>query len=148
MKVILLKDIPNLGKKDDIKEVSGGYARNFLFPRKLAVAATAALIKQLEAKKEKEREMAEKELGSMQEMVAKLEGVEIEMSAKVDKESNLYAAINPAQISKALKEKGFDIKKSQIKLDDSIKEIGEKEIVIEFPHGLEAKVKVIVVAEP
>ena len=147
MKVILLKDVDNLGKKDEVKEVSGGYARNFLFPRKLAVAATAAFIKQLEIKKEKEREIAEKELSVMQESVSKLEGMEIEIPAKIDKEGNLYAGISGSQISKILKEKGFKIKKSQVKLADSIKEIGEKEVVIEFPHGLEAKVKIIVVEE-
>ena len=73
--------------------------------------------------------------------------MEIEVPAKIGKEGNLYASISSAQIAKALKEKDFEIKKDQIKISEPIKELGEKEIVVEFPHGLEAKVKIIIAAE-
>ena len=147
MKVILIKDVPNLGQKYDVKNVADGYARNFLFPKKLAIAATKHEIKKLEEKKEKERLRAEKDLAKNQEIGTKLEDYELEISAKADKEGNLYAAVSPLQISKALQEKGFNINKNQIKIDDPIKDLGEKEIIIEFPHGLEVKIKVIVVGE-
>lgn len=147
MKIILLKDITKLGKKYDVKDVSDGYARNFLFPKKLAIIATEKEIKRLEEKKEKERLQAEKDLTKHQEMVKKMEDYELEIAAKVDKEGNLYAAVGAAQIAKALKEKDFNVKKDQIKIDEPIKELGEKEIIVEFPHNLEAKIRVIIVEE-
>ncbi|MBI4837001.1 MAG: 50S ribosomal protein L9 [Candidatus Portnoybacteria bacterium] len=148
MKVILLNDIQKLGKKDEVKEVADGFARNFLFPKKLAVAITEGKLKELEFRLEKQRELAEKELGAVQEMVKKIEGLEVEIPVRIDTSGNLYAAVGPKQISQALKGKGFDIQKSQIGLsDDPIKEVGEREVVIEFPHGLEAKIRVNVVAE-
>lgn len=147
MRVILLKDIKNLGRKNEIKNVSDGYARNLLLPRKLAAIATVAEVKKVEEKKAEEKLRAEKDLEKNQEIVAKMEGLEIEIMAKTDKEGNLYAALSPAQISKALQAKGFEIKKGQVKIDEPIKEIGEAEVVIEFPHGLEAKIKIIVIEE-
>ena len=107
MKVILTKDIPNIGKKYDVKNVSDGYARNFLFPKKLAIVATEKEIKNLEAKKEKAKAEAEKDLTKNQEIARKLESMEIEVPAKIGKEGNLYASISSAQIAKALKEKDF-----------------------------------------
>ena len=147
MKVILLKDVKNLGRKNEIKNVSDGYARNLLLPRKLAAVATATEIKKVEEKKAEERQRAEKDLEKNQEVVVKMEGLEIEIAAKTDKEGGLYAALSPAQISKALQAKGFEIKKGQVKIDEPIKEIGETEVIIEFPHGLEAKIKIIVTEE-
>jgi len=147
MKVILLKDVKNLGRKNEIKNVSDGYARNLLFPRKLAIVATVAEIKKIEEGKEEERLRAEKDLEKNQDVVAKMEGLEIEIAAKTDKEGGLYAALSPAQISKELQAKGFEIKKGQIKIDEPIKEIGEREVTIEFPHGLEAKIKIIIIEE-
>lgn len=147
MKIILIKDIPNIGKKYDVKNVSDGYARNFLFPKKLAIVATTKEIKNLELKKEAARVEAEKDLNKNQEIARKLEDMEIEVPAKTGKDGSLYAAISSAQIAKVLKEKGFEIKKDQIKISEPIKEMGEKEIIVEFPHGLEVKIKVIVVKE-
>lgn len=147
MKIILTKDVPNIGKKYDVKNVSDGYARNFLFPKKLAIVATTKEIKNLELKKEAARIEAEKDLTKNQEIARKLEDMEIEVPAKTGKDGNLYAAISSAQIAKVLKEKGFEIKKDQIKIDEPIKEMGEKEIIVEFPHGLEVKIKVVVIGE-
>ncbi len=147
MKIILLKDVEKLGNKDEVKEVADGYARNFLLPRKLVIAATEAALKEVESRKERQRELAEKELSGTQEMVKKLEGMEIEVQAKVDKNGNLYAGVGPQQIIKALNDKNFDVKKSRVRLEDQIKELGEKEVVVEFPHGLEAKIQVDIVAE-
>lgn len=147
MKVILLKDVPKLGKRYDVKDVSDGYARNFLFPKKLAIVAIESEIKKLELKKEAMQAEAEKDLEKNQEVARKLEDMEIEISAKAGKDGNLYAAISPAQIAKALKGKGLEIKKEQVKINEPIKELGEKEVIIEFPHGLEAKIKVIVLEE-
>ena len=147
MKVILLKDIQKLGKRNDVKEVADGYARNFLLPKKMAIAATESALKELKLKREQQEKLAEKELKEIQAAVQKLEGIEIEIGAKVDKNGRLYAGIGPQQIIKALSDKNFDVKNVQIELKDQIKELGEKEVILEFPHGLEAKIRVIIAAE-
>ncbi|PIZ69745.1 MAG: 50S ribosomal protein L9, partial [Candidatus Portnoybacteria bacterium CG_4_10_14_0_2_um_filter_44_20] len=147
MKIILLKDVQKLGQKNEAKDVADGYARNFLFPRKLAIAATENALKKLELEREQQKELAEKELETAQATVEKLEGAEIEIRAKVDKSKNLYAGIGAQQIIKALNDKNFDLKNGRVKIEDQIKELGEKEVVIEFPHGLEAKIRVTIAPE-
>jgi len=147
MKVILLKDVQKLGKKFDIKDVADGYARNFLIPKKMVKPASEAAIKALEAEKEAAETVAVLDLKATEEIVANLDGQEIEISVKVSEEGKLYGALTPLKISKALQEKGFEIKKSQIKINEPIKEAGEHEITIEFSHGLEAKIKIIVIEE-
>lgn len=147
MKIILLQDVENLGKKDEVKEVADGYARNFLLPKKLAAIATESVLEQLELKKEIEAKKAEEELKKIQEIAKNLDGLEIEIPVKIDENGQFYGSITALKLSKILKEKGYNIIKSQIKLEKPIKEIGEYDIVIEFPHGLEAKIKLIVTEE-
>ncbi len=147
MKVILLKDIENIGKKGDIKKVANGYARNFLFPKKLVKIASKEVIEELEKQKELEEKKAEEELKATQEIVSKIDGLEIEMPVKVDEQGKLYGSINEVEISKILTEKRFNIKKKQIKIPQPIKEIGEHQVTILFDHNLEAEIKIIVVEE-
>lgn len=147
MKIILLQDIENLGKKDDVKKVANGYARNFLLPRNLAKPATKEAVAELEKQKELETKEAEEELKAVQEIVSKVDGLEIEIKEKIDEKGELYGSINEQRISSILKEKGFDIKKQQIKIPQPIKEVGEYPITILFDHNLEAEVKIIVVDE-
>lgn len=147
MKVILLKDIESLGKRNEVKRVADGYARNFLLPRALAVLATAEELKKNDELKEAEAKQAEEELLLFQEIAGQVDGLELEITAKVNEEGNLYGAITEAQIAEAITAKGFAVKKEQIKLETPIKELGEYEITITFPHNLEAKVKLIVISE-
>lgn len=147
MKVILLKDIENIGKKGDIKKVANGYARNFLFPKKLVKIASKEAIEELEKQEELEEKKAEEELKVVQEVIKKIDGLEIEMPVKVDEEGKLYGSIKEVEISKILTEKRFNIKKKQIKIPQPIKEIGEHQVIILFDHNLEAEIKIIVVEE-
>lgn len=147
MKVILLKDVEKLGKKGDIKEVADGYARNFLIPEKLAVLANKSDIAKLEAQKEIEDRQAEEELVRYQETATQMDGLELEIPVKIDEDGKLFGAVNTNQIIEKLQEKGFEIKKGQVKLEEPIKETGEHEVIVELPHNLEAKVKIIVTEE-
>jgi large subunit ribosomal protein L9 len=147
MKVILLQDVEDLGKKGDVKNVADGYARNFLFPKKLAMFATEEAIAELEKQKELEAKIAEEELKEVQVIVAQIDGLEFEVVEKIDESGKLYGSINEVRIAKILKDKGFDIKKKQIKIPQPIKETGEFPITILFDHGLEAEIKIIVVEE-
>ncbi|MBI4708854.1 MAG: 50S ribosomal protein L9 [Candidatus Portnoybacteria bacterium] len=147
MKVILTKDIEKIGKKYEVKEVADGFARNFLFPKKLAKPATESQLKQLEAEKAAAELIAEADLKETEELVASLDGQEIEMTAKSGDDGKLYGSITPLKICKILQEKGFKVQKKSVKLDDPIKEAGEHDIMLELPHGLEAKIKLIVTEE-
>jgi len=147
MKIILLQDVEDLGKKGDIKNVADGYARNFLFPKNLAKLATEEAIVELEKQKELEAKIAEEELKKVEEFVSQIDGQEFEVIEKLDESGKLYGSINEVKIAKILKEKGFDIKKKQIKIPQPIKETGEFPIIILFDHGLEAEIKLIVMEE-
>jgi large subunit ribosomal protein L9 len=147
MKVILLQNIDKLGKKYDIKEVSDGFARNFLIPKGLVKIATKENLNWLEKIKEKEKKVLEKELKDAQELVKEIDGFELEMPVKIGEKGELFEKIGPQQIAKALKEKGFKIEKNQIELEEKIKEIGEYKIKIKLPHNLETEIKVIVKKE-
>lgn len=147
MKVILTKDVQNLGNAGDVKDVADGYARNFLIPGGYAQIATKASIKRAEqAKKEKELR-SEEEFKIAQELAGKLEGVSVTVSAKTDESGKLYAALKAEEISKALKDKGFEVEASKIVIAEPIKEAGEKEFVIDLDHGLEVRAVVIVEAQ-
>jgi len=147
MKVILLRDVEKLGKRFDVKDVADGYARNFLLPKGLAKQATEAAIKQSEIEKKAAELAAEMDLKVAEEGVVALDGQEIEIKAKISEDGKLYGAITPVKLVKILKEKGFEIKKNQIKLSTPIKEVGEYDVALELSHGLEATIKIIVVEE-
>lgn len=147
MKVIFLQDVEKLGKKFDVKEVADGYARNFLLPKGLVKPATEEALKQLKAEKEAAAKKAEEELKATEEIVERLDNQEIEIVAKIDENGKLYGSLTALKIARVLKDKGFDVSKNQIKLKETIKEVGEYDIIVEFPHGLEAKVKIIVTEE-
>lgn len=147
MKVILLQDIENLGKKFDVKEIADGYARNFLIPKKMAKPATSSALAEIEKAKEQEVQKAEEDLKLTQELASQIDGLEIEIKTKVSEDGNLFGSINSQRIVQALEEHGYKIDKSQIKLESPIKEVGEYSISINFNHGLEAQIKLIVNAE-
>jgi len=144
MKVILLRDVPNTGKKHDVKDVSPGFARNFLISKGLAIVADESSLKNLEAKKKADSEKAEQELKETEKIVSKLDGTEVEILVKAGKEGQLFESINKQKVSEHLKEMGFNVSKDQVDLKTPIKETGEFPIKLRFEHGLEAEVKIII----
>lgn len=147
MKIILLQDIENLGKKYEIKEVADGYARNFLFPKNLAKLATKENLKWLEKQKELIIKRAEEELKKIESLVSKIDGLEIFIPVKIGEGGQLFESINNQRIVNELKKFDFEIKKEQIDLIQPFKELGEFSVKINFPHNLEAEIKVIISAE-
>lgn len=147
MKVILLQDVEGLGKKYELKEVKDGHARNLLLPQKLARPATKEALRWLADQKEIIEKQAEEDLKKSQGLASNLDGLEINISVKVGDEGQLFESINSQKIAEKLKEMGFDVKKSQIKLEDPLKELGEFPVNIVFNHNLEAEIKVIVAEE-
>lgn len=147
MKVILLQDVEGLGKKYEIKDVKDGHARNFLIPEKQAKAATKQALKWLSDQKEVIEKEAEEDLKKAQETASQIDGLEVVIEVKVGDEGQLFESINTQKISEKLKEMGFEVKKSQIKLEEPIKNVGEFPIGVNLDHNLEAEIKVIISAE-
>ena len=144
MRVILLQDIDKLGEKYEVKEVSDGYARNFLMPKGLAKLATDGNLKLTKIKKEKELKKEKEQLREAQNLAAKIDGREVIISLKTGDKGQLFDSVTGQMISKKLSEMGFEVKKSQIGISKPIKEVGEYPVKIHFEHGLEAEIKVIV----
>ena len=147
MKVILLQDVENLGKKWEVKEVANGYARNFLMPNKLVKPATDAELEEAERLRIKEEEHAKKELEGVEKLASKLDGYELKIRTKVGAEAQLYSSIGAKKTAAVLNEENFPVNEKQVKLDEPIKELGEFPVAIEFDHGLEIEIQVIVEAE-
>ncbi len=145
MKVILTQSVRNLGEKGEIKEVANGYARNFLFPKNLAEPATKANIKKWQAIKEKEAKKQEEELRKIEEQAEKVEGLEIHFEEKEKKEGEIFGSVTPDAIAKQISIlTDVSIKKNQVSLKEPLKNLGEHRIIVNFPHNLEAEVKVVI----
>lgn len=149
MKVILLKDVKNLGKAWDIKEVSDGYARNFLFPHDLAQIATPDLVKKSELQKTDKIKKAEADLEKTEELASELDDFVIKIKAKANGEGKLFGSVKPEMILEALTSQKLNV--STIKAadisTDAIKETGEHKVTVNLPHGLEAVIVVVVEKE-
>jgi large subunit ribosomal protein L9 len=146
MKVVLTKKVDNLGGEGEIKEVADGYGRNFLIPKGLAVEATKQNIALAETKKSKKEKDAKMELQEAQNLAEQLEGRELYMKVK-EKDGKLFGSINEKNIAKELKNEGLNIEAANVKLEEPIKEMGDYDIRIELDHGLEANLRLILVAE-
>lgn len=147
MKVILLEDVENVGKKYEVKEIKDGYARNFLIPNKLVKLANKSNLKWLESKKGEIEKDAEEDLKKSQELASKLDDLEVTISVKVGSEGQLFESINNVKIAEKLKEMGYDVKKSQVVLSKPIKELGEFSAKVSLDHNLESDITVIISEE-
>jgi large subunit ribosomal protein L9 len=145
MKVIILKDIKGFGRAGEVKEVAEGYARNFLFPQKLARMATEAALAEIGAKENNKLEKGEREKKKTEGLVDKLKGLKIEIRAKSDEKGTLFAAVSEKQINEELEKRGYIFKNNQIKLEEHIKKMGDYEVGVDLGFGLETKIKVRVV---
>ena len=146
MKVILLQDVKKLGKKGDVIEASDGYARNFLFPRKLAEEATANALHVVNAKKENERKKKLAELEAAQKLAAELKGKEVKIEAKGNN-GRLFGAITSKDVAELInKEYKLSIDKKKIVMD-TIKVAGSYDIEIKLYPEVSTKMKVIIVEQ-
>ena len=148
MKVILLEDVKKLGKKDEILEVSSGYARNFLIPNKKAIVADNVNLNKLEGKKSKESHIKELSLEHAKEIKKIIEKETLVIKAKKGKDDRLFGTITNSEISKELKKKyNVDIDRKKIIVENPIKIVGEYIITIKLEQGVIADLKVDIVGE-
>lgn len=125
MEVVLLKDIPGFGRKGEIKTISDGYARNFLFPQGLAKAATPAVIADLKLREQQKEHRREVKHQEWVDMAHKMTGKEVIIKAKPNKSGGLFAAVNERSIAHALSDiLGHEIEDRSVVLTNPIKELG------------------------
>ena len=124
MKIILLKDVPNLGKELDIKDVKPGYARNFLIPQNLVVPATKRNLQWQERELAKKKLREEQKTKELQEMIKKLKNLKLQISVKTGSKGELFEKITSIKIVNLLKKEGFEISKENIIFKEPIEKIG------------------------
>ncbi len=143
MKVILLVDVKGVGKKQEIVNVSDGYARNFLSPRRMAMDATPGAAKELEKKQAAERARETERRMEAEKKAASLRGKVVVVKAKCGSQGRLYGSITGAEIAQALKEQhGVDVDKKKIDLAETIRTVGETDIVVKLYPEISAKMTV------
>jgi len=147
MEVILREHIDNLGKRGDVVKVAEGYARNYLLPRKLALAVTVGNKRQIE----RERAVADardaEEKSHAEALGQRISALEIEIARRVGENETLYGSVTTADIAHALHLKGFDIEKKKIHLNEPLKAIGETTVPVKIHREVTAQVRVKVVPE-
>ena len=143
MKVILNKDVPGTGKAGEVKDVADGYARNYLLPRKLAVAASGGALKEVEQKKAAVQKKAAAEEAAARELADRLTKAPVILTAKVGDQGRLYGSITSADIAEQLSAHlGQSVDKRKIELADPIRHLGTFEVTIRLHRAVTASVKV------
>lgn len=145
MKVILTDNIEKVGKLGTVVNVKDGFARNFLFPRKLAVPSTPGNLKALEAKMKKKAKELEALKDGAEKTRARLEALSLTMPVLTQEDDKLYAGISSVDILQALKDEGIILQKSDILLEEPIRALGIYEVPVRLHPEVEGKVKVWVV---
>lgn len=147
MKVILLADVKKLGKKDQIIEVSDGYAVNFLFPRRLAVQVTKKSVEVLDNQQEERKELAAKMKADAEELAKKLDTITLTLKVKTGREGKLFGAISLKQVAEELSKLGIEIDKRKFVDKGPLDELGFHHIGVELYKGVIAKVHVQILGE-
>jgi large subunit ribosomal protein L9 len=147
MKVILLHDVPGLGKPGDVKDVANGYARNYLLPRQLVTAATSTELARLRERVAAAQRRVQKQQATHHALSAQLEAVTLTFAVRVGQGQRLYGSVTSQNIADALQEQeGLSIDRRMIQLRDPLRQLGEFEVGIRIAQGVEPKIKVKIVS--
>lgn len=147
MKVIFIQDVKGQGKQGEIKEVSDGYARNFLIPKGLAEEATKTRLKEIEERSEKQRKTLEREKAEAVKMKQMLDGKEVTIKARTGSGEKLFGAVTPKEVAETLQQQfKINVDRKKIELHDPIKHLGEYPVKIKIYPSIQAEIKVIVAA--
>jgi large subunit ribosomal protein L9 len=148
MEIILIQDVDNLGAAHEKVSVKHGYARNYLIPRKLAVEANAANLKQLEERKKQLKKKEEKLLAEVNKVIEVLKASPLRIGAKTGTSGKIFGSVTSIQIGRAIRDqKGYEIDRRRIQILDDVKELGLYKAKIDFGGGNETEVAFEVVAE-
>ncbi|WP_276500447.1 50S ribosomal protein L9 [Terrimonas pollutisoli] len=148
MDVILIQDVDNLGAANEVVKVKNGYARNFLFPRQLAIESNPGNRKQLEEKLKQVAKKEAKMLAEINSVIAKLKESPIKLGAKTGTSGKIFGSVTSLQLSRAIREqKGYEIDRRKISIVDEVKELGSYKASIDFGNGHSTEVEFEVGAE-
>lgn len=147
MKVIFLQDVKGQGKQGEIKDVSDGYARNFLIPKGLAVEATKTRLKEIQEQQEKQRKTQEREKAEAVKIQQKLSGQSVTIKARTGGGDKLFGAVTAKEIAETI-EKQFKVSvdRKKVELAEPIKHVGEYTVKLKIYPSVQAEIKVIVTA--
>ena len=147
MKVIFLQDVKGQGKKGEVKEVSEGYARNFLIPRGLAAEASKGNLKTLEVQKQSEERRKQQEKEEAEKLGKRLESMTVVIRAKAGEGGRLFGAITSKQVAEALAKEGIEIDKRKIELEEPIRTLGVTKVPVKLHPQVRATLSVQVAEE-
>ena len=148
MEIILIQDVDNLGAKNEVVKVKNGYARNFLFPRQLAVEHSLSNKKQLEERMKQVKKKEDKMLAEINSVIAKLNESPLKLGAKTGTSGKIFGSVTSLQLSRAIREqKGYEIDRKRISIADEVKEIGSYKATIDFGNGKSTEVEFEVAGE-
>jgi large subunit ribosomal protein L9 len=139
--------VDNLGRRGDVVKVTPGYARNYLLPRKLALAVTDNNKRQIEREKKLAEARDAEEKAAADAIAARIAALDIEIARRVGENDTLYGSVTSADIAQALQAKGFDVDKRKIALPEPLKALGETSVPVKIHRDVTAQVKVRVVAD-
>ena len=145
MELILKKDVKNLGRENEVVRAAAGYARNFLIPKGFAVEAVPSNLKILENEKERSSTQLDRRLHLSQRLAQKIEGISLTISKTAGEEEKLFGSVTKEDIVSGLLEKGIEIDKKLIDLEQPIKKLGIYGVKIRLHPEVEAKIKVWVI---
>ena len=148
MEIILIQDVDNLGAVNELVKVKNGYARNFLFPRQMAIESSPGNRKQLEEKLKQVAKKEAKMLAEINSVIAKLKEAPLKLGAKTGTSNKIFGSVTSLQISRAIREqRGYEIDRKKIQIVDEVKELGTYKATIDFGNGHSTEVEFEVSAE-
>ncbi len=148
MQVILIKDVDNLGGKDELVTVKNGYARNFLFPTKQALEANSSNLKQLEERLKVKTKKEAAMLAEITKVISVLTASPVKLTAKTGTSGKIFGSITSLQVTRAIREqKGYEIDRRRIAVSDEIKELGSYKATIDFGNGQTTEIELEITAE-
>jgi large subunit ribosomal protein L9 len=147
MEVILREDIDKLGERGQVVQVANGYARNYLIPKKLAVAATAANKKIVEQERQAHVRREAKLKGEAEELARMMSGVSVTITQKAGENDQLFGSVTAKDIAEALEKQGYTIDRRKVHLDEPIKTLGEHKATLRLHREVSSEVAISVVKE-
>lgn len=147
MKVILKQDVEKLGRSGDVVNVAPGFGRNYLIPRKMAIAVTPTNIKMIEIERQALKKKLEIERKSFQSLAQKLNQVSLTFTRRAGEKDIIFGSVSSGDVKEALDGLGYDIDKKKILLDEPIKRLGNFSVPIKISHDDRAEIKVVVARE-
>jgi large subunit ribosomal protein L9 len=147
MEVILREEVEKLGRRGEVVKVAAGYARNFLLPKRLAVAATASNVKIVEQEKQAHLRREAKEIGDAQDLAKMLAAVEITIAQKAGENDQLFGSVTSQDVTTALEKLGYNIDRRKVHLDEVIKMLGDYKVSVKLHREVSVELPVHVVKE-